>query len=313
MKIAIIEPLGISEEMAEALKNRLGSMDLELAYYNTPPLNDAETAARAQGAAVVMLANMKLGRNVLEKCPELQLLSVAFTGVDHVDMEYCREHDIMVCNCSGYANEAVSELVIGMALSLYRKLAECDSAVRSGNTRSGLLGAELSGKKFGIIGAGSIGLQTAGLARAFGCEVYAYSRTPKQVEGVRFVALDELMSVADIISVHVPLTAATRSLINAAKIAKMKPSAILINTARGAVVDSEALAEALTSGRIAGAAIDVFETEPPIASEHALLNVPNVLLAPHVGFATQEALEKRAVIAFANIKKWLNGEPQNVM
>ncbi len=313
MKLVITEPLGISEAQAEVLKKEYLPADLEMVYCNTPPKDDAEKAARAQGAELVMLANMPFKENVLKELKDVKLLSVAFTGVDHVGMDYCKEHGIVVSNCSGYANEAVSELAIGLTLALYRRMIASDKAVREGKTRAGLLGIELSGKTFGIIGAGAIGKRTIALAKAFGCEVVFYNRGETEIEGAKFVELDELLAVSDVISLHVPLTAETKGLIGAKEIAKMKKTALLINAARGPVVDSRALADALKEGRIAGAGIDVFEGEPPIAGDHPLLNAPNVILAPHVGFATQEAMEKRAVIAFKNVQAYLAGKPQNVM
>ena len=313
MKLVITEPLGISEAQAEVLKKEYLPADLEMVYCNTPPKDDAEKAARAQGAELVMLANMPFKENVLKELKDVKLLSVAFTGVDHVGMDYCKEHGIVVSNCSGYANEAVSELAIGLTLALYRRMIASDKAVREGKTRAGLLGIELSGKTFGVIGAGAIGRRTIALAKAFGCEVVFYNRGETEIEGAKFVKLDELLAVSDVISLHVPLTAETKGLIGAKEIAKMKKTALLINAARGPVVDSRALADALKEGRIAGAGIDVFEGEPPIASDHPLLNAPNVILAPHVGFATQEAMEKRAVIAFKNVQAYLAGKPQNVM
>ena len=313
MKIAIVEPLGIDEKAVEKLQQEFLPKDIELVYYNTAPADDAEKIRRAAGAQIVMLANMPFRKNVLEKCTDLKMLSVAFTGVDHVDMDYCRENDIMVCNCSGYANEAVSELVFGMIINLYRSIFAADKAVRSGGTKKGLMQIELYKKRFGIIGAGAIGLKTARLAEAFGCEVYAYSRTPKNIEGMKFVGLDELLATCDIVSVHVPLTPQTKDLINAENIVKMKPNAILINTARGPVVNAKALADALRNGTIAGAGVDVFDVEPPLAEDNPLLDVPHTVLTPHIGFATQEAMQKRAVIAFDNIKKYLEGKPQNIM
>lgn len=313
MKLVITEPLGISEAQAEVLKKEYLPADLEMVYCNTPPKDDAEKAARAQGAELVMLANMPFKENVLKELKDVKLLSVAFTGVDHVGMDYCKEHGIVVSNCSGYANEAVSELAIGLTLALYRRMIASDKAVREGKTRAGLLGIELSGKTFGVIGAGAIGKRTIALAKAFGCEVVFYNRGETEIEGAKFVELDELLAVSDVISLHVPLTAETKGLIGAKEIAKMKKTALLINAARGPVVDSKALADALKEGRIAGAGIDVFEGEPPIAGDHPLLNAPNVILAPHVGFATQEAMEKRAVIAFKNVQAYLAGKPQNVM
>ena len=313
MKLVITEPLGISEAQAEVLKKEYLPADLEMVYCNTPPKDDAEKAARAQGAELVMLANMPFKENVLKELKDVKLLSVAFTGVDHVGMDYCKEHGIVVSNCSGYANEAVSELAIGLTLALYRRMIASDKAVREGKTRAGLLGIELSGKTFGVIGAGAIGKRTSALAKAFGCEVVFYNRGETEIKGAKFVELDELLAVSDVISLHVPLTAETKGLIGAKEIAKMKKTALLINAARGPVVDSKALADALKEGRIAGAGIDVFEGEPPIAGDHPLLNAPNVILAPHVGFATQEAMEKRAVIAFKNVQAYLAGKPQNVM
>lgn len=313
MKLSIIEPLGISEQQAQELAATYLPADVELTYYNTPAKDDAEKQARVQSAEVLMLANSPLPQGVLETAEAAKFLSVAFTGVDHVAMDYCHERGLIVSNCSCYANEAVSELAIGMAIGLYRKLSDCDAAVRDGRTRAGLLGRELCGKNFGIVGAGAIGLATARLAQAFGCKVYAYSRTKKEIPGITFLPLEELLQTADIVSLHVPLTPSTKGLIGATELACMKETAILINTARGPVVEATALAAALKAGKIAGAGIDVFDGEPPIPADNPLLGAPHVLFAPHIGFATQEALEKRAVIAFENVAKWLQGQPQNVM
>lgn len=313
MKIAIIEPLGIDEKAVEKLKQDFLPENIELVYYNSAPQDDEEKIKRSEDADIVMLANMPLRKNVLEKCSKLKMISVAFTGVDHIDMDYCKANDIMVCNCSGYANEAVCELVFGMVVDLYRNIFAADEAVRTGKTKVGLSQFELCGKKFGIIGAGAIGLKVANVAKAFGCDVYVYSRTPKDIDGIKFVSLDDLLSNCDVVSVHVPLTKQTKDLINAENITKMKSTSLLINTARGPVVNAKALADALKNNIIAGAGVDVFDNEPPIAMDNPLLNVPNVVLTPHIGFATKEAMEKRAVIAFTNINKYLMGKPQNVM
>ena len=313
MKIATIEPLGIDEKAVEKLKQDFLPENIELVYYNSAPQDDEEKIKRSEDADIVMLANMPLRKNVLEKCSKLKMISVAFTGVDHIDMDYCKANDIMVCNCSGYANEAVCELVFGMVVDLYRNIFAADEAVRTGKTKVGLSQFELCGKKFGIIGAGAIGLKVANVAKAFGCDVYVYSRTPKDIDGIKFVSLDDLLSICDVVSVHVPLTKQTKDLINAENITKMKPTSLLINTARGPVVNAKALADALKNNIIAGAGVDVFDNEPPIAMDNPLLNAPNVVLTPHIGFATKEAMEKRAVIAFTNINKYLMGKPQNVM
>ena len=154
---------------------------------------------------------------------------------------------------------------------------------------------------------------TAQLAKAFGCEVLGFNRSPRQIEGVRMTDLDTLLSECDIVSLHVPLTDETRGLIGERELSLMKPDAVLINTARGPVVDSRALAAALKEGRLAGAAVDVYETEPPIAQDHPLLTAPNVTATPHVAFATKEALYQRAAIVFDNVAGYLDGKPQNVM
>ncbi|WP_196602938.1 NAD(P)-dependent oxidoreductase [Pectinatus frisingensis] len=312
MKLAIVEPIGINEAKCHELTEKILKNRVEVNYYNTPA-DDEEKIKRSQGAQAVMIANKPYKDNILMQCPDIKMLSVAFTGVDHVGMGYCRKKGIVVSNCSGYANEAVSELVMGMCIGLYRKLSECSSAVHTGKTSAGLLGMELCGKKFGVIGAGAIGLKTAALAKAFGCEVYCYKRNKPENNGYTFTDMDTILKTCDIISLHVPLNDSTKGLINSDKIKLMKKNAILINTARGPVVETQALAAALQSGSIAGAGVDVFDVEPPVSKENPLLTAPNIILTPHIGFDTKEALEKRAIIAFMNVAKWLDGMPQNVM
>ncbi|RII36499.1 hydroxyacid dehydrogenase [Clostridium chromiireducens] len=313
MKLVILEPLGIDKDKLLGMaKDTLGN-EIEIIYYDTRVEETETLIERSKDADVVVLSNLPYKKEVIENCPNLKMICVAFTGVDHVAMDYCKEKDIMVCNCAGYSTVAVADLVFGMVISLYRNIISCDKVTREGGTKNGLVGFELEGKKFGVVGAGAIGMRTARIAKAFGCEVYAYSRTKKEVEGIQFVDLDTLMSTCDIISLHVPLNENTKGLINSEKLLLMKESAILINTARGPVVDSAALAEALNSGKIAGAGVDVFEVEPPIPVNHVLFGAKNLLVTPHVAFATAEAFEKRAVIVFDNIEKWLKGTPQNVM
>ncbi len=313
MKLVILEPLGVEREKLLALaEEKLGNR-AEIVYYDTRVTDPDTLAGRAEDADIAVISNLPFKKEVMERCPKLKMLSVAFTGVDHVDMDYCRERGILVSNCAGYSNTAVSELVFGLALSLYRRIIECDRAVRAGKDKTGLVGLELSGKKFGIIGMGAIGTRTAQLAKAFGCEVLGFNRSPRQIEGVRMTDLDTLLSECDIVSLHVPLTDETRGLIGERELSLMKPDAVLINTARGPVVDSRALAAALKEGRLAGAAVDVYETEPPIAQDHPLLTAPNVTATPHVAFATKEALYQRAAIVFDNVAGYLDGKPQNVM
>lgn len=312
MKLVIMEPLGVEKEKLLSLAEEVLGDAVEITAYDTRTTDTQTLAERAADAEILAFSNLPFPREVLEQCPKVRMLSVAFTGVDHVAMDYCRERGILVSNCAGYSNTAVSELVFGLVLSLYRKLIECNEAVRQGRDKTGLTGLELEGRKFGVVGLGAIGSRTARLAQAFGCQVYGYNRSPKELPGVTMTDLDTLLAECDIVSLHVPLTEATRGLIGEAQIGRMKPNAILINTARGPVVDSRALAEALRAGSIAGAAVDVFETEPPIAEDHPLLQAPHLLATPHVAFATEEALYKRAVIVLENIRAYLDGAPQNV-
>ena len=313
MKLVILEPLGVEKEKLLALaQEKLGDR-AQIVYYDSRTMDEQELAQRAGDADIAVLSNLPFRKAVMERCESLKMISVAFTGVDHVDMDHCREKGILVSNCAGYSNTAVSELVFGLALSLYRRIIPCDRAVREGKDKTGLVGFELSGKKFGVVGMGAIGTRTARLAKAFGCEVLGFNRSPRQIEGVRMVELDTLLKECDIVSLHVPLTEQTRGLIGERELGLMKPGAILINTARGPVVDSAALADALEKGRLAGAAVDLFETEPPIPQDHPLLSAPNVVATPHVAFATKEALYQRAVIVFDNVAGYLDGKPQNVM
>ena len=231
-------------------------------------------------------------------------------------LEAARARGIVTCNAAGYSTNAVAELTFGLAISAIRNIVAVDARCREGGTKDGLVGFELFGKTFGVVGTGAIGCRVAKIAQAFGCRVLAYSRTVKPElasEGVEYVDLDTLLAQSDFVSLHVPMTAATAQMINAASIAKMKDGAVLINCARGGVVDSEALAAALNSGKLAAAGIDVFENEPPLAVEHPLLHAKNTVVTPHVAFASKEALETRADIVFANIDAFLAGKPQNLV
>lgn len=313
MKIVVLEPLGVSEETLRRLAARAAGPQAELVCYSRRAESEAELIRRGKEADVIAVANQPLPAGAVEQFQNLKLLTVAFTGVDHIPLTVCREKGVTVCNCAGYSTAAVAELVFGMAIALCRRLPGCDAAVRRGGTRDGLVGLELCGKTFGVVGAGAIGRRVAAIAGAFGCRVLAYSRTERPETGLTYVPLPELLRESDIVSLHLPLSGETRGLIGEAELAMMKPTALLINTARGPVVDSAALARALRQGVIAGAGVDVFETEPPLPPEHPLLSAPNLIAAPHVGFATEEALEKRAAIAFENIRCWLAGAAQNLV
>ena len=313
MKLVIIEPLGVEQEKLLSMAAEQLPESVEVVYYDTRVTDTETLIERGKDADIIAVSNLPLNADVIDGCKNLKMLSVAFTGVDHIALDACRRNGVLVSNCAGYSTAAVADLVFGLLISLYRNIPACNEVVRREGTKDGLVGFELEGKKFGVVGTGAIGLRVAAIAQAFGCEVLAYSRTKKDVPGITYTDLNTLLSQCDIVSLHTPLNDSTRGLIGKEQLALMKKNAVLINTARGPVVDSQALAEALNEERIAGACIDVFETEPPIKKEHPLLNAKHVIATPHAAFATKEALVKRAVIVFDNITAWLNNAPQNVM
>lgn len=313
MKLMVLEPLGIEQEKLLDMVEKAVDGRMEVVAYDTRAEDVPTLIERSREADAVILSNFPYRREVMEHCPNLKYINVAFTGVDHVDLAYCRERGITVSNCAGYSTAAVADLVFGMVIALGRNLGACDEAVRRGGTKNGLVGFELEGKKFGVVGLGAIGSRVAAIANAFGCEVYGYNRSPKTLPGVKQVDLDTLLSECDIVSLHVPATEETKGLMDAERIGRMKSNALLINTARGSVVDSQALADALNEGRIAGAGIDVFEMEPPVPEDHPLLRARHVLATPHVAFATGQSMEKRAALVCENLRAWLAGSPIHVV
>lgn len=314
MKIALVEPLAVKPETMQAFEEKVRKLGHSLTVYNDRDASVEGLKARSAGMDAIIIANTPYGAEIIDACPELKYIDVAFTGVDHIDIAHCKEKGIRVSNASGYSDICVTELAFGMMLSLSRYMVQCDQAVRDGKDKTGLVGTELAGKTLGVIGTGKIGSRVIAIARAFGMKVIAYSRTVKpelQAIGVEYLSLDEVMALSDIVTLHTPNNAETKGLISREMIGKMKPSAIFINTARGPIVDSQALADALNAGKIRAAGIDVFEMEPPIPKDHPLVNAKNVLLAPHVAFATKEAMERRAEIVFENLYAWLDGKMLN--
>ena len=305
MRIAVMEPLGVEQEKFMQIAREAVGDDVEIVCYDTRTTDVEELGRRGRDADIIAIGNLPFPREVLEKCENVKMLAVAFTGLDHVDLKYCEERGIKVQNCAGYATTAVAELTFGLLLDLCRNIGKCDTAARNGGTKAGLIGFELEGRTMGIVGTGAIGARVAKLADAFGMDVIAYSRTPGKVAGVRYVSLEELLAQADVVSLHVPLTDETRGMIGAEELALMKKTAVLVNTARGPVVDTKALADALNSGRIAGAAIDVFDKEPPLDADEPLINAKNTVVTPHVAFATDESMIKRAEIEFRNIAEFI--------
>lgn len=313
-KIVIMESLGISAEELAARKAPFEAQGHVFVDY--PKTTDpAKLIEEAKDADAMILANMPMPADVLRKCDKLKFIDVAFTGVDHVGLDAAKEKNIAVSNASGYSNEAVSELVIGTTLSLARNLRSVEDRCREGKDKTGLVGWEIKGKTVGIIGLGKIGTRTAELFHAFGATVLAQSRTHHDgiAEYIEQVTQEELLRRSDIVVLHCPLNDSTRGMINAEKLAMMKPTALLVNVARGPVVVEKDLAAALENGVIAGAAIDVFDKEPPLDTASPILHAPNCIVTPHVAFATQQSMSLRAEIVFDNLAKWMEGHQINTI
>ena len=310
--IVIAQPLGISKNYLHELSDALEKEGYTITAYESVPKDQDELGHRLSDADLAVIANYPLKKEALQQASSLQYVCVAFTGVDHVDIPYCQEKGIAVSNCAGYSTESVAELTFGLILSLYRKLKEADQATRNSKTNAGLMGIEIAGKKLGIIGTGAIGQRVADIGSAFGATVYGYNRSHK-ASNITYTDLDTLLSTCDIVTVHLPLNQETHHLLSREKLSLMKKDAILINTARGGVIDNAALAELLKEGKIAGAGIDVYDGEPPLAKDDPLLLAPHTVLAPHVGFDTEEAMQRRAIIVFDNIKSYLQGKQKNVI
>jgi len=310
MKTVLIEPLTLEPSFLQVCAEPLTKNGNTFIAYDTKPADTAEWLERIGDAEQVILANTRMPIEVIEQAPRLRYINIAFTGTDHVPVEAARAKGILVSNAAGYSDQGVAELAIGMAINLLREMKPADIGVREGRTSADFLGREICGRTVGIIGTGKIGKRTAELFRAFGAELIGYSRTESdalKAIGLTYKPLEAVLRESDIVSLHLPLNASTRGFLGEAHFAMMKPGAIFINCARGPIVDNAALAEALKSGRLSGAAIDVFDAEPPLDPTQPLLDAPNTVLLPHVAYFTAEAMQKRAKIVFENALDFLEG------
>lgn len=311
MNVVLLENLGCSSKLLQENAAKLRAMGHELRQFEkTDDINALKN--RVKDADVIMLANMPLPAEVLAAAPNVKFIDVAFTGVDHVPVNYAKSRGVAISNASGYANDAVAELCVSFMIQLLRDLGKAERRAREGGVKTGLKANLLKGKTVGLIGAGAIGKTLAALLKAFGAKVIVHNRRPLNDPNVDAnVTLDELLTQADIVSLHCPLTPETKGMINKENLAKMKKDAFLVNAARGPVVDNAALADALNKGIIAGAACDVFDMEPPLPPDYPLLNCKNIIVTPHLGFYAEEAMENRANIVFDNLYSWLNGKQIN--
>lgn len=279
-----------------------------------PHTAQAELADAIAGAEIVLLNKLRLDRGTIERTPSLKLVVLAATGTNNVDLEAARERGVAVCNLRDYCTASVVQHVFGTLLTLTHRLREYDALVRSGAWGRGeqfcLLDypiRELTGRRLGIVGFGALGKGVARAAQAFGLEVVVANR-PGGPPAAGRIDLDELLPQVDVLSLHCPLTPVTRGLIDAERLARMKPDAVLVNTARGALVDSQALADALRAGRLGGAAIDVLPQEPPVDGNPLLAHdIPNLIVTPHIAWAARESRQRCLDEMAANVEDFRRG------
>lgn len=308
MKISLVNSLEVDKKIVDEHKEKLEAMGHEFIVYNDNAKNDDELANRLEDTDIAIITNKPLSANVIDKAKNLEMIDIAFTGVDHIDLDAVKENGITLLNASGYSDDSVAELVIGLTIAVMRKFNENRENIFDGQNNN-LMGETIGGKKFGIIGTGNIGIKLIKILQAFDCEILAYSRTEKdEVKdlGVKYVELDTLLEQSDIISLHIPNNKETKHFLGKEELDKIKENSILINCARGPVVDNDYLAKLLNEDKIR-AGIDVFDIEPPLQSDYPLRNAKNVVLTNHVGFYTKEAMVNRAEIVFNNLYEYLDG------
>jgi len=289
-------------------------------YDRTAP---SETISRCEGAEMVLTNKVILNAAVIEALPDLKYIGVLATGYNVVDLKAATNRGIIVTNIPAYSTSSVAQMVFAHLLNITHRVAQHSRKVNNGDWQNaqdfcfwdGAL-LELDGLTFGIVGLGNIGLATARIAQSFGMKVMAFSSKCSEVLQELSIqkaeSYEELFRTSDVLSLHCPLNDETLHLVNAERLAMMKPSAILINTGRGPLIDEQALADALNSGRILAAGLDVLTQEPPRKGS-PLIGARNCYITPHIAWATKEARERLDRIAFENVRAYLNGTPQNVV
>lgn len=312
MKIVVLDAITLGEDLDISKALQYGEMTV---YDNTNP---EDVAYRINEADVIFVNKVRLNEENLKDAKNLKLICEAATGYDNIDTAYCKRANIAVCNVPGYSVHSVAQVTVSMVLYLANHLPRYTGYTKSGEYSSGKganilkpVFSELYGKTWGIVGYGAIGKKVAEVARAFGCNILAYKRTP--VDDVKCCDIDYLVENSDIISVHIPLSDETRGLISQEKIAKMKKSAILVNTARGLVTDEKALCTAVKEGKIAGFGTDVYSLEPfPIDSPfYEIKDLDNVCLTPHMAWGAKEARERCFNEMLINMQAFFDGEERN--
>lgn len=312
MEIVVSDPIFLPEEYRKKLE-ALG----DLKVFENMPSSIEEFISRVRDADIVLVGRYGFSGKAFSASRNLKMLSVWQTGYDHIDLKAANEKGVIISNVPDYAFDSVAEMVFALALNLLRKVHIADTRLREGDFDwRKYVGNQLMGKTMGVIGTGSIGSRVIQIAHGFNMNVISVTGHPSEEKarrlGVKFVNLDTLLSESDIVTLHVPLTPSTEKMIGAKELAKMKKSAILINTARGKVVDETALIEALKEKKIRGAGLDVFEKEP-LPVNDPLTKLENVVLTPHIAFLTEESLEECTYFCIQNVERFIEGKPQNVV
>ena len=312
MKIVILDAKTLGDDMEFSQFEKLG----EVVVYQTT--SETQLEERISDAEVIIVNKIKLNETNLECAKKLKLICVTATGYDNIDINYCWRKEIGVCNVRGYSTDSVAQLTLSMALSLMTHLDEFDGYVKSGKYTAGGVQNhlkpyfnEIAGKTWGIVGLGNIGGKVARIAHVLGCDIIV--TTHHKIEGYNCVRLDELCREADIISVHVPLTAETKGMIDKKHIDMMKDGVVFINVSRGAVADEEALTAAFENGKIGGLGIDVYSAEPMTKDSpyNRILDKNNVIFTPHMAWGAYEARRRCMDEILKNIETLFMGGKRN--
>lgn len=282
-----------------------------------PISNGDETAQRVKDADIILCNKTILGEKELKNAKNVKLIALFATGFNIIDIDYCRKRGICVCNAGTYSTEAVAQHTFALILEHYSHVGDYNTFVHKGGWFDSPSFSpfifhtdELNGKTIGIIGLGSIGQRVAKIAQAFGMNVIAYTRSPKIIDGIKEVSYDDILLLSDIISFHCPLTSATKNMFGKNEIAKCKDGVFVVNTSRGPVIDEDALYDALKTGKLSGAAVDVINHEP-MQNNCKLIHAPNLIITPHVAWAPYTTRERLCNIVCENIESFLAGNPKN--
>jgi len=315
MKIAFFDT-----GFAELTKKELGDLQKQLkghdVSFHPSPLHKSDLSKLKNLQVVCVFVSSKISKEIIQKLPNIKLLVAMSVGVDHIDIEYCTQNNITICNVPAYGPHTVAEHTLGLMLALSHNLYEGINRTKKLKfTFKGLEGFDLKGKTLGVLGAGRIGSEVIKRAHAFGMHILAYNEGPSKnfikLPDLNYTNLNNLLKHSNVITIHLPLTKQTKHLLGHRQFQIMRRGTYLINTARGGIIDTNALIYALKSGKLAGVALDVLEHEPPKALELKLLRMPNVIVTPHSAFYTKEAVENILKTAVTNIKSFINGKPVN--